>query len=651
MDLIILINVYLILVLMYLSKKIKMKNKHIFITILILNIFYSCEKDYLDVVPDNVLTLDNAFTDEVNAQRFLYTLYASVPSPGSVFNPALTGADETWYPTTERFKVGQAIAQGNQGATNTLGERWRGQGTSSMYVGIRNCNIFISRLELGVRGLSQQKTQQWIAEAKFLKAYFHFYLARMYGPIPISDELIPISSATDNVRLTRNTIDEVFTFISALLDEAIADLPIFIPFENDNLGRITKPIAASIKARILVTYASPLFNGNTVYSDFVNVDGENFFPQQFDAAKWEMAAIASKEAIDICQEAGIRLYQTGDLDIEAPQTDFTLLKATLRGRVTDRWNQEIIWGHTDNTGIIQYESMPRLYSYLNNPVASRHCPTLRIAEMYYTENGVPINEDITYDYANRYNVKLAEASDKFKIEVGQSTAKLNFDREPRFYADLAFDRNSWFGNGRTGTDQFWNIRGRRGEFASIFEPSQYSVTGYWAKKLIHIETEVTNGNSLSTTRYSFPVIRLADLYLYYAEALNEANGPTGEAYNYIDLVRERAGLDGVLASWSSFSTNASKPTTKEGLREIIQQERMIEMSFEGLRFWDMRRWKLAVDLMNKPIKGWNVLQEDLLDYYKVKDLFYPSFSERDYLWPVAENEIINNPTLIQNPGW
>ncbi len=616
-----------------------------------MSLFYSCEKDYLDVVPDNVLTLDNAFTDEVNAQKFLYTLYASLPSPGSVFNPALTGADETWYPTTERFKPGQAIAQGNQGATNTLGERWRGQDTQSLYVGIRNCNIFISRLGLGVLGLSQQKTQQWIAEAKFLKAYYHFYLARMYGPIPISDELIPVSSATDNVRLTRNTIDEIFTFITALLDEAIVDLPMVLPFENDNLGRVTKPIAASMKARILVTYASPLFNGNTVYSDFVNENGERFFPQEHDAAKWEMAATAAKEAIDICNEAGIRLYQIEDLDIEAPQTDFTLLKAALRGRVTARWNQEIIWGHTDDTGVIQYESMPRLYSYLTNPVASRHCPTLRIAEMYYSENGVPIDEDITYDYAGRYNVEVIDAADKFKLEVGQSTAKLNFDREPRFYADLAFDRSSWFGNGRTATDQFWNIRARRGEFASIFEPSQYSVTGYWAKKLIHIETEVSNGNSLSTTRYSFPIIRLADLYLYYAEALNEVNGPTSEAYTYIDLVRERAGLDGVQTSWSSFSNNATKPTTKEGLREIIQQERMIEMSFEGLRFWDVRRWKLAVDLMNQPIKGWNVLQEDLDDYYNVVELFKPSFSERDYLWPISETEIINSPSLIQNPGW
>ena len=628
-----------------------MKYSRILILVLIISLFYSCEKDYLDVVPDNVLTLDNAFTDELNAQRFLYTLYASLPSPGNIFNPALTGADETWYPTTERFKTGQAIAQGNQSATNTLGERWRGQNTQSLYVAIRNCNIFISRLGQGVLGLSQQKTQQWIAEANFLKAYYHFYLARMYGPIPISDELIPVSAAADNVRLTRNTIDEVFTFISELIDEAIVDLPMVLPIENDNLGRVTKSIAASMKARILVTYASPLFNGNTVYSNFVNEDGESFFPQQFDVTKWEKAATAAKEAIELCNEVGIRLYQIDDLDIESTQTDFTLLKAALRGRVTDRWNQEIIWGHTEDTGVLQYESMPRLYSYLTNPVASRHCPTLRVAEMYYTENGVPIDEDITYDYDRRYNVELIDASDKFKLEVGQFTAKLHFDREARFYADLAFDRGSWFGNGRTATDQFWNIRSRRGEFASIFEPSQYSVTGYWAKKLIHIETEVANGNSLSTTRYSFPIIRLADLYLYYAESLNEANGPTSEAYNYIDLVRVRAGLDDVQTSWSNFSNNASKPSTKEGLREIIQQERMIEMSFEGLRFWDMRRWKLAVELMNQPIKGWNVLQEDLDDYYQVIELFKPSFSERDYLWPVSENEIINSPSLIQNPGW
>ena len=142
------------------------------------------------------------------------------------------------------------------------------------------------------------------------------------------------------------------------------------------------------------------------------------------------------------------------------------------------------------------------------------------------------------------------------------------------------------------------------------------------------------------------------MYLYYAEALNESKGaPDGEVYQYIDLVRKRSGLGTVVDSWRDFSINPAKPLTKTGMREIIQQERMIEMSFEGTRFWDLRRWKLAKKFMNKPIKGWNVLENAQDNYYTVKVLYNPTFSEKDYLWPIPENEIIRNPSLIQNPGW
>ena len=75
------------------------------------------------------------------------------------------------------------------------------------------------------------------------------------------------------------------------------------------------------------------------------------------------------------------------------------------------------------------------------------------------------------------------------------------------------------------------------------------------------------------------------------------------------------------------------------------------MSFEGTRFWDLRRWKLAKKFMNKPIKGWNVLENIQDNYYTVKVLYTPTFSEKDYLWPIPEDEIIKNPSLIQNPGW
>jgi len=629
-----------------------MKNNKIYIAIIfVASMLSSCEKDYLNVVPDNVATIDNAFSNRFNTQKFLYTIYSAIPEPGSVNNPALNGGDEIWYPDSERNRTGVRIAQGFQSATSPSYNLW---GNDGLYEGIRNCNIFLSRID-NVQGIQAYEKTTWKAEVNFLKAYFHFYMLRMYGPIVINDELVPVSAATGDINSDRNTIEETFTYIVGLLDNAIVDLPITLQNPGEELGRVTKPIAAAMKARVLMTYASPLFNGNSVYDGFVNAEGTPFFPATYAPEKWDNAAVAAKEAIDFCHEAGMRLFQKEDYinrSGNAITSDITLLKAGLRSRMTEKWNTELIWGHTGSTNNIEYESMPRLYNYTTNPVASRHCPPLRIAEMYYSKNGVPIEEDVTYDYANRHKLRSSLVADKYHVEEGQRTAILNFDRETRFYADLAFDRGVWYGNGANDESDPWYVHARGGEFASVFEISQYSVTGYWPKKLVAIPTQVNTGTSLSTTRYAFPILRLADLYLYYAEALNESKAaPDAQVYEYIDLVRERAGLSSVVDSWSGFSNNPSKPTTKVGMRKIIQQERMIEMSFEGARFWDLRRWKLAKEFMNKPIKGWNVLENDADDYYTIRTLYNPTYSEKDYLWPIPETETINDPSLIQNPGW
>ncbi|WP_034040902.1 RagB/SusD family nutrient uptake outer membrane protein [Wocania ichthyoenteri] len=629
-----------------------MKNNIYIGLILIASIFTSCEKDYLDVVPDNVATIDNAFSNRYNAQKFLVTIYSAIPSPGSVNNPALNAGDEIWYPTALQNRTGVRIAQGFQNATNPYDDKWTGSSVRDLYVGIRNCNIFLNKIE-DVLGMDAYEKRVWIAEVNFLKAYFHFYLFKMYGPIVISDEAVEVGDTNLNLKPVRKPVDEVVPYIIDLMDKAIADLPLTLQFESLDLGRITKPIAAAIKARVLMTYASPLFNGNSVYQDFLNAEGEPLFPLTYSAEKWQMAATACKEAIDICHEAGLRLYKKSDYINPFPQSDVTLLTAALRGRVTEPWNPELIWGHTDYTGSIQSESMTKLYAYtIGYVVAARHAPTLRIAETYYSKNGVPINEDVTYDYNNRYNLRQALTTEKYQIEPGQETAVLNFDRETRFYSDLSFDRATWFGNGREDSDDNpWYIRARLGEFASVADISGYSVTGYWPKKLVNIKTVVQDGRTFGVKRYPFPIIRLADLYLYYAEALNEFNGPTSDVYTYIDLVRERAGLDGVVSSWQNFSSNPGKPLVKDGMRSIIQQERMIEMAFEGGRFWDLRRWKLAKNYMNGLIKGWNVLENSATNYYTVKTIFNTSFTERDYLWPIPESEIINTPSIIQNPGW
>ncbi|MCM4169108.1 hypothetical protein KCTC52924_00125 [Arenibacter antarcticus] len=630
-----------------------MRNNKSLLIFFFVTLLTSCDKDYLDIVPDNLATVDLAFSNRYNAEKYLATCYSYLPNESGINqNPALNSGDEIWYPDTQRNSNGPTVAQGFQNISNPRFDYWVGSwGGKSLYIAIRNCNIFLENVE-SVPGVDQFVKTKWTAEVNFLKAYYHFYLLRMYGPIVINDEAISVSASTEDTRVNRNTLEESFEYVIATMDKAITGLPETLQFEDEEMGRITKPIAAAIKARILMEYASPLFNGNPVYNSVKNAEGKQMFPTSFDASKWQRAADATKVAIDLAESVGISLFQKEDYLDPLEQNDTTLLKSALRSRVTERWNKEIIWGSTEFSSFLQFSAMPRLYPYTTNPVASNHAPTLRIAEMYYTENGVPIEEDVNYDYTNRYKTKQASGKDRFYIEPGQKTAVLNFNRETRFYADLSFDRGVWFGNGRELDTDPWYIRARRGEFASIFEINNHSVTGYWPKKLVSMKTTVKSGTDFSAYRYAFPIIRLADLYLYYAEALNEVKGaPDNEVYRYIDLVRERAGLNGVVSSWAQFSKDPSKPTTKEGMRDIIRRERMIEMSFEGNRYWDLRRWKLLEQYMNKPIRGWSVLVNDLDDYYTVRVLHNPTFNQKDYLWPIKEEELINNPNLQQNPGW
>lgn len=623
-------------------------NKLKYIALFVIAVFMnSC--NYLDVVPDNVATIDHAFTNRYNTEKFLATCYSYLPTATSVSsNPALACGDEIWYPDYYKNSNYVNVAKGYQNATNPNFDFWSG----SLYIAIRDCNIFLEKVE-GVAELNEYEIRTYKAEVNFLKAYYHFYLLRMYGPIVINDVNRDVTESANDLKVERQPVDKCFKYIIETLDKAIADLPMQLQDEATELGRITKPIAAAVKARVLMTAASPMFNGNSDFGTLKMHDGTPMFNTTFDPVKWDSAAVACKRAIDICHEAGFRLYKKSDYRNPFDQNDITLMKAALRGVVTERWGTETVWGSTNSVWSLQSSSCPRLYACTTNPVNSNHAPTLRIVEQYYSKNGVPIEEDKNYDYDNRYKLRTAKQDDKYFVEPGEQTAILNFDRELRFYANLSFDRGTWFGNGReTSDDDPWYIHSRQGEFASIFERSSYSVTGYWPKKLVSIKSQIKNGTSFTTEDYFFPLVRLSDLYLYYAEALNETKAaPDASVYEYIDKVRERAGLQGVVDSWAAHSSAPSKPTSKDGMRKIIQQERLIELAFEGARFWDLRRWKLAKEYLSKPIRGWNVLTNNISEYYTVNVLYSQRFDQKDYLWPIREYALQTNPSLVQNPGW
>ena len=286
-----------------------------------------------------------------------------------------------------------------------------------------------------------------------------------------------------------------------------------------------------------------------------------------------------------------------------------------------------------------------------------HAPTLNMVETFYTKNGVPINEDISWDYDNRYNVTSINDDDdyhQYYVESNYSTAKLHLNREPRFYSTIGFDGGKWFSLETPNVEQIPYLNAKAGAPSGKNGFEIYSITGYFAKKLVHFENIISLQGS-TIKGYSFPIIRMSDLYLNYAEALNETkDSPDAEVYEFIQAVRHNAGLDqegDLLNTWAQFSNNPGKPTTKEGMREIIQQERMVELALEGYRYWDLRRWKLAEEYFSRPIRGWNIFRSDVEGFYEVENIYYRNFLKKDYLWPISQNEILRNPNLIQNPGW
>src|SRR5690606_25261220 len=131
------------------------------------------------------------------------------------------------------------------------------EGGNDLYEGLRNCNIFLENIDQ-VPDMTDEEKAKWTAEVKFLKAYYHFLLMRMYGPIPIIRNNLPIDAGLDEVRVFREPVDVGFGYIVDLLNEALPDLSMTITDEQSELGRITKPIAATVKAQVLLTAASPL---------------------------------------------------------------------------------------------------------------------------------------------------------------------------------------------------------------------------------------------------------------------------------------------------------------------------------------------------------------------------------------------------------
>lgn len=639
-----------------------MKNLIIYTVIFSLFVFAGCS-DYLNVVPDKTQEVEAMFERRQAAYAALATCYHYLPQEDGVYSTYAFASDELTTPIPKETP-GVELMRGKQTADNPLMGLWDntypiGRNQESLFKAIRSCNTLIENIHL-VKDMTDTEKNTWKSEAMFLKAYYHFLLFRQYGPIPIVDENLPLTATVDEVRVKRKPVDEVVKYIVSTMDKAIANLPVRITSSND-LGRIDQVIAYSIKSRVLLYAASPLFNGNAQFYDtFVDKDGVKLFNTTYDKEKWKSALDAADAALKIATSNGVRMYEYkgvvpafDTLDYQQPE-----VKALYNYRYmfTDAWNTELIWGNSDPVNNGDWWSL-QAASMMINPDASAQAaawqwvsPTIQVAEAYYTKNGLPIDEDITFKYASRYSLARVTDADKYHTMTGTTIMipNLHLGREPRFYASIGFDKGIYRTWGKK-----WMLEMKKGEkYGRRGNTNDYVITGYVLKKVCHPNSEGDAYNKLVV--YPWPIIRLAELYLNYAEAYNEYYGPDQKVYDALNKIRVRSGVPTVETAWENplFAKTLNKHKTTDGLRQIIRQERQIELAFEGHRNFDVRRWKEADKYFNRPVTGWSVDGATTNTFYIVKTVGQRSFiTPRDYLHPIKYDEMVVNSNLVQNPGW
>jgi hypothetical protein len=681
-----------------------MKNFKIIFLLLCLNtgLVTSCS-DYLDIVPDNIVGVDDVFGSRLNADKFLKTCYGYLPTVVRPFhdpNWIASKSDEIWYFEDQgqfpsvgygSTPMGLVIMEGYQDASNPYLNYWDGAlgaDKNFLWEAIRECNIFLENVEENnvVPDMSEEERIWWIGEVKFLKAYYHFYLMHLYGPIPIVRRNLTISATPDEVRVFREPIDDVVNFIVEQIEEAEkylieAKSDEQVSGNNDFGGRITTSIAKAIKAKVLVWAASKLFNGNEFYTNFKDSKGRQLIPAgEPDIEKWQRAVTACKEAIVWIEQGRYHELYSETTSVNAIPFDVspeTKLKYKLRYAVTDPFNKEIIWPSTHpTTGFngsamqpnlwqmnLARESLPTFRAMASG--SGNHSgsigTTLNMAEQFYTRNGLFLEDDEEWlqyvgGMERRYDTRQVGAADtidhKYYLRRGATTAQLNFRREPRFYAYVGFDGGIWEGAGQPENDSYWVNK------SSTLLSTNIS-TGYYMKKVVHPQSSFSPSSTAYTVKsepYTFPYMRLAELYLLYAEAINEAEGPNGpnsaDLFKYIDAVRDRAGLLGVKDTWDQSISNKKRYETQDGMRQIIRKERTVELCFEGKRGEDMRRWREAHIEFSKPIRGWTgPVSSTNEGYYRIREYYTPSYTTKDYLWPIKSSNIDVNRNLVQNPEW
>ncbi len=717
--------------------------------------------NYLDVVPPEQPGLSDAMKNHGNAQGFLYSCYKGVSqrdfSPRDYRSGLNAANDEFLIPETWMAIDGPTSYAIMRNTLQTTATNYDPKFWDTYYSAVGQTLLF--ERELMGEGRKNNvctdplEEELWLAESRFCRAFYHYQLLRIYGPVPITNKFIAMDTDPSNYP-GRVHVDGVVDWIGNELEECarVFERQEMQKRDTEYTGRATSTICYALQARLYLMAASDLWNGGFPYKTWRNkttsknpITGEDYgnklFSDTYDPAKWERALAACLRAYNKALKNGYKLYDIEDAehmdkedvladDIYIPEIEnmtapdgipnwnISTFKEKVRmlrylntttpheGNTEIIWsNQQVPYGFYAEKGQKYNCLMPRriLETTTANPTWKEGwngvAPTLYTVEHFLTKDGVTPGHAATMPVSGWY--KEAGLS-------GERSRVMNIclNREPRFYAWIAFDGGDYLTLLNDGEPKLLNMQDPEQQGRGQGERN-YSVSGFLCMK--HIDPlskfDASNGN-FSTGKDSPDVlIRLAELYLNLAECFAEMDArgiavpatydlfpninysaedmespvvdpdggkveiaalmgehelslnPKQAAMTLVNAIRERAYVAPLTDDMIGTVDNARNAArSKEWtLVEWVRNERFIELWYEGVRYFDVRRWVAGDEYfaygMREGLNGLKVkpTSEEWRTPIMINSQY--TFHKRQYLWPLYQSEVYNNSQMVQAPGY
>jgi len=578
------------------------KNTYFPLILLVLTIAVpACKKTgFLDQTVTTSLDETTTFADSSNAMQFLNNIYSNIgfaTDPrrfkGGGYSAGLEAAcDEAEGPNASSTNGFIQFATGSVNPSVVPNDAW-----GTPYSNIRAVNQFLKHLP-GIPFNSALKLQVK-AEARFLRAWYYAMMLQHYGGVPLIGDSI-YSTAT-HIAAKRNSFRSCVNYILSECDAAAADLP--PSWSGSQYGRISKGACLALKSRVLLFAASPLFNnGGMAHGAAPGLDSIVAYPDN-DPTRWQLAADAARAVIAL-----------GAFHLVIDSTSLPGAKGYgFQYLFTQRYNSEYILARMMDAN----KYLESLWDVPSRGGSGGPFPYQELVDAFPMSNGKDISDPTSgYDPNNPYQ-----------------------NRDPRL--DYTIMHDSTF-RVTFGTNQpspvllYINTNVTPPVAASGDAVYKGTTTGLYIFKMM--DPNVIN-NSLSTSPRVLPLIRYAEIALNFAEATNEASGPTSEVYQSLEAIRQRAGL-------RPYQLPAG--LTQDQMRTVIRNERRLELAFEGFRFFDTRRWMIAEQTDNLQMHGMEVDRGPGISY-KPFNVRTHHFTKAMYLWPLPLSEIAKSPELLQNP--